>query len=256
MTSNPNAPLAGCETIPVRCYEVGADGATTPTAFADYFQEAASNNARLLGFPGERLWEQGMAWVLTRLAMEVHRYPLAGETITIRTWPSVHERNVAQRCYEAFDAQGAPLAHATSAWMVIDFASRRMVPIPDFVTEGYPSNQPPCHGFATRAVPRLRDIAHSAPLLTRRSDLDMNGHVNNARYADWVLEAVPEATLSTREPALFDITFRAECGAGATLSSSCSDTEAGESLHAVSLDDGTELCRARVVWRQRPEPLA
>lgn len=251
MTTEAYAPVYGTETITIRCYEVGSSGVTTPTAFADFFQEAASNNARTLGFPGERLWAQGMAWVLTRLSITVDRYPVAGETISIRTWPSTHERNVAQRCYEAYDAQGNQIAQATSAWMVIDFASRTMVPIPDFVTEGYPKNQPACRPFATRAVPKLRDAASTSSIRTRRSDLDMNGHVNNARYADWVLEAVPDSFLAGHEPVLTDITFRAECGAGITLTTSCSATTDNETLHSVCQEDGTELCRARILWRQR-----
>lgn len=243
--------VSGTETLPVRCYEVGVTGVATPTTFADYFQEAASNNARDLGFPGERLWAEGVAWVLTRLSITVDRYPAAGETITLRTWPSTHDRTVAMRCYEAFDAQGNLLASGTSAWTVIDFSTRRMAPIPDFVTDEYPRNQPPCQPFATRAVPKLREIAHNAPVLTRKADLDMNGHVNNARYTDWVLESVPESFSATHEPSLVDITFRAECGAGTPLVSACSDPASRETLHSVTLEDGTELCRARVIWRDR-----
>lgn len=241
----------GRETLLIRCYEAGTTGTITPATFADYFQEAASNNARTLGFPGERLWAQGMAWVLTRLAMEVDRYPAVGETVTIRTWPSSHERNVAMRCYEAYDDAGNALARATSAWMVIDFKQRTMVPIPEFVTTGYPKGQPSCHGFATRAVPRLREPAHHAPVLSRVSDLDMNGHVNNARYADWVLEPVPQSLRTTHEPSLFDITFRAECGPGVNVAAACSAPDSDTTLHSVTLADGTELCRARIIWRKR-----
>jgi acyl-ACP thioesterase len=243
----------GSETLPVRCYEVGISGVATPTSFADYFQEAASNNARDLGFPGERLWAEGVAWVLTRLSITVDRYPAAGETITVRTWPSTHDRNVAMRCYEIFDTADNLLASGTSAWAVMDVATRKIAPIPDFVGEEYPKDQPACQPFATRAVPKLREAAHTAPVLTRKADLDMNGHVNNARYSDWVMEAVPDDFLATHEPSLVDITFRAECGAGTRLTSSCSDPAAGESLHSVTLEDGTELCRARVVWRDRTE---
>jgi len=281
-------PVYGTEDVVVRCYETGPGGLARPATFADYFQEAASNNARALGFPGERLWAQGMAWVLARLALHVHRYPAAGETVCIRTWPAAHDRTIAQRCYEATDIHGQPLAWGTSAWVVMDMASRRMLPIPDFVAQGYPKDQPDCRPFATRAVPKLREPAHQAQLLSRRADMDANGHVNNARYVDWVLEAMQQDFAATHEPSMVDITFRAECGAGVPLVSLCSAPEEQTSLHSLRLapaatpechagrepaglpqsagpeaspaekaagesGNAAELCRARVIWRERPK---
>ncbi len=257
-------PRCGTETMTLRCYEAGPDGQPTPATFANLFQEAASNNARELGFPGDRLWAEGMAWVLTRLGMGIHRYPAVGDPVTIRTWPSAHERSVAQRCYEALDAQGQTLAWGTSAWMVMDMQSRHALPVPTFVTEGYPKGQPPCQPFATRAVPKLRDesTACAAQIRTRRADMDMNGHTNNAHYAEWVMEPVPSHVCARYEPSMFDITFRAECGAGMDVQALCSFTEehgadaasqVRESLHSLRLPDGTELCRARTLWRMRKD---
>ncbi|GFM36643.1 acyl-[acyl-carrier-protein] thioesterase [Desulfovibrio psychrotolerans] len=232
-------PVYGTENVVVRCYETGPGGLARPATFADYFQEAASNNARALGFPGERLWAQGMAWVLARLALHIHRYPAAGETVCIRTWPAAHDRTIAQRCYEATDVHGQPLAWGTSAWVVMDISTRRMLPIPDFVAQGYPKDQPDCRPFATRAVPKLRETAHEALLRSRRADMDANGHVNNARYVDWVLEAMPQDFAAAHEPSMVDITFRAECGAGVPLVSFCSAPEEQVSLHSLRLASAT-----------------
>ena len=130
--------LTGIESHTIQTYHTDRFGLASPSTFASFFEEAAANNAALHGFPGEALYEQGIAWVLSRLSFTVDRYPSVGETITVKTWPSSHTATVALRCFEVFDATGHLIAEGTTGWLVIDIARRKMMPVPSFVTEHYP----------------------------------------------------------------------------------------------------------------------
>jgi len=81
-----------------------------------------------------------------------------------------------------------------------------------------------------------------------RSDLDSNHHVNNAIYAGWALETVPDeiaaGTLSELE-----ISFRAEVLYGEAVLSRCVVTGPGLCLHQIiNKKDNRELARLRTRW--------
>jgi acyl-ACP thioesterase len=244
--------LKGIESYTIKTYHTDRFGKACPAAFAAFFEEAAANNARLHGFPGEFLLQHGIVWVLSRLTFTVDRYPNVGETISIHTWPSAHTPNLALRCFEVFDAENHLIAEGTTAWLVIDIKKRKLVPVPEFITNNYPVNNPPCKEFPTRVVPRLRNSEHECPVVSRKTDIDINGHVNNVRYLGWIQESMPEDFMLKYEPVLIDISYRMECGAHQKLTSKSGSTDDGDYLHSVSLDEtGKELCRARTEWRKR-----
>lgn len=244
--------LKGIESFTIKTYHTDRFGKASPATFASFFEEAAANNARLLGFPGEYLLKHGIAWVLSRLTLTVDRYPCAGETISIHTWPSAHTPNLALRCFEVFDAENHLIAEGTTAWLVIDIKKRKLVSVPDFISQNYPDNTPPCKEFPTRVVQRLRTPEYECPIISRKADIDINGHVNNVRYLGWIQESMPEDFMMDHEPVLIDISYRTECGASKKLTSKSGKTDDGDYLHSVSLDGtGKELCRARTEWRKR-----
>ena len=123
------------------------------------------------------------------------------------------------------------------------------------------------------APERCADLAAEAPCAAssatrvRRSDLDMNEHVNNASYLKWLLEDVPEGVHEAMRVAGVDIEFRAEARYGDDVVSRCAQraftTEASDGSSGrgdgdtVTMQhsllrprDGVELLRANTHWRR------
>ena len=64
--------------------------------------------------------------------------------------------------------------------------------------------------------------------IARRSDMDMNGHINNVVYLAWALESVPEAVYDGGYNLFeMEVDFKAECKAGDTVQSSVQRVEGG-----------------------------
>ena len=239
--------------VQVRYGETGADGHARLSAVADWFQEAAGLNAAELGFGDEVMFRQGVTWVLTRMILRIEKLPLAGEHMRVHTWPARLD-HVGHRGYELFDAQGNRLIEATGAWVVMDLQTRRLVPMPEILQSAYPKKTLDIMPFSCRMIPRLRNTERETSILVRRDDLDMNGHVNNARYLGWLLEPLP---VDEGTPALLDVQFRAETFPGESLRSICSAAEpleekdAGntkERVHVIARTDSegrsVDVCRA------------
>ena len=75
----------------VRSYETDPLGRLQVPILCKLLQEAATAHAAILGVAVETLIDSGVAWVLSRLHLEMNRWPKADDTIVIETWPEADE---------------------------------------------------------------------------------------------------------------------------------------------------------------------
>ena len=76
------------EQVRVRAADVTPRGTASVPALVAHFQEAAGRHAAALGVSMQDLLDEGKAWVLARLHLQLERWPRWTETIEIETWPS------------------------------------------------------------------------------------------------------------------------------------------------------------------------
>lgn len=232
----------------VYSFQVDPQGGLTLPDLCAFLQEAAWRNAEVLGVGVERLAADGLAWVLQRLRIEVERYPRQGETVLVTTWARAFERALARRDFEVHDGAGNRLAAATSVWVVVDLAARRLVRLPEFVRTAPVAARPPALATEPGALPSLVAPEHEKRAEVRRSDLDVMRHVNNTRYVDWALEAVPD-DWADGGPAAFEVVFRRESVLGDRIVSGARKDGADRFVHALFRQgDPLPLAEAVSVW--------
>jgi acyl-ACP thioesterase len=242
-----NSPIFDHE-LPVRYHELDCHGNVSPVALLNYLQDTAGLHAAQLGISVSDLHKLGLTWVLSRIHLIVSRYPRARESVTIRTWPSIRTGLFICREFELAGAKEAAIGKATTSWAVIKIANHRPVRL-----EG---NLPPYPLHPHRAIvddfttlPKVPETSTSElSFRVLRSDLDSNHHVNNAIFAGWALETVPDDIASGPLTEL-EIAFRAEALYGDTILSRCVVIEPGLCLHQIiNKNDGRELARLRTRW--------
>lgn len=225
----------------VRSYECGADGFASLPAVCNYLQEAASLNAEELGFSKSNFDAQGenISWVLTRLAVKMIRYPKWEEEVKVITFPRGGRKIVAWRDFEIKAANGETIALATSEWMLIDLKTRKIVSIPEsvllaceFGTESVLGPEP----FTARLkFPADVNVEKMGPYKAQYSHIDLNGHVNNVHYIEWLLEPLKAA-----RPSSLEIVFRSETLAGDEVSVEIIRGANGEIYHRVFSPEGKD----------------
>jgi medium-chain acyl-[acyl-carrier-protein] hydrolase len=189
------------ETYRVRSYEAALDGMLSLPSLCDYLQEIAGNHARELGLALGQLGR--LTWVLHRLRVSADRRPAWGEDVEIITWPSGHNGLAADREFLISDASGI-CARASSQWLLFDLDRRRPVRLPDSVTTlSVPDLDLPLGASEKMIVDATEVLLRTT---VRRSDLDMNGHVNNVRYLHWMMDTLTGDTY----PIGVDIVFKSE----------------------------------------------
>ena len=110
------------ETFPVRFDECGPNKQSTMRTVASMIQECACNHAqgiwgRAQSMPAD-MKMANLAWVCTRLHIDVLQYPLWGDQVEVRTWFEAQGRIAARRDWEMSDVTDGSsekvIARATS----------------------------------------------------------------------------------------------------------------------------------------------
>ena len=228
----------------VRSYECGPDGRATLPTICNLLQEAASLHAATLGFGKGDFAAAGenISWVLTRMVVKMNRYPVWEDELTVGTFPRGGRKIVAWRDFEVKDAKGETLGVASSEWMIIDLATRKIHAIPEKVFAANDPANTPVLGLEPFSKFRFPDGGSGAPPLcftAMKSQIDLNGHVNNVHYINWMLEPC-----ARRRPAEMEVVFRSETFAGDEVRVETAAAD-GFTYHRVSAPDGKDHVIAR-----------
>ncbi len=229
-------------------HEPGPDGKIGIVALANYLQQAAGEHAEQLGVGAALLAEKDLYWVLTRQFIRIARLPAGGEEIAVETWPSRRPRQLFFRDFRVMGDGSEVLAAATSVWALIEGSSRKAVRGPAWLVDSIIHDEVRAAAFPGRAVPRreVRDIDQA--ILPRRSDLDANGHVNNAVLMGYLLEPLARRADDVQTLGTIEVVFRAECGLEHDVRSQVGEIAPGRFHHTLLRSDGVEVARAETSW--------
>ena len=159
------------------------------------FQEIAGEQCVGLGFGWNRMMEEyGYCFVIVRMYVEMDAYPGANETVRVETWPENKLRLIFTRYFRIVDQSGKVIGRAVSNWVLFDMKERRIVKpqsCPIVQTPDTSSLEPPVQMPRSKPDMLLGEEIVFVSRLPAYSDFDYNGHVNNARYVEWVQDALP-----------------------------------------------------------------
>jgi acyl-ACP thioesterase len=243
-------------TFPLGFKDIDRSDRLTLAAAFDYFQEAAITHAEILGVGRESLAQTGQGWILSRMSVVMDRRPKFRETVTVRSWPRGWEQLFALRHYDIRDASDTPIVRARSYWIIIDIEKRRPLR-PQAVMETIPSNEGMNALPSGAAGLEARDnLVETGKRKAAYSDIDYNGHVNNARYIRWIQDAVQPELLEAAGKMRLDINYLNEIRPGETTEILCAPLdEAGAFAFEGRKIDGPAAFRAELrLWPEQEGP--
>jgi len=176
----------------------------------NYMQDIASFHADELGVGYKALQENKIFWVLSWAKVEIKKLPSYGETMTIKTWAKGKERLFYMRDFLIYNENGDEIIKATSAWLLLDAATKRMTDLkkvglnlPSFPDE-----------HAIREFPGKFNFPHEeGQPFNRRifySDIDINKHVNNSRYLEFILDCYSQEEHEEKTISSVTIAYKGE----------------------------------------------
>ncbi len=236
----------------IHTYHVDFEQKITIPGIFLFLQEIAWHHANEYGFGFSQLQEKGLFWVLSKIKLVMHRYPLWNDVLHLETWSKEPELLTAFRDYEGFDQDQNHLFSATSAWHVLSAATQRPQRLDELrklfsILEGK-------HAIEEKPekLPDFQALERSAEFPVLPSDIDMNLHVNHTRYITWMLDHFGFEFLQQHQLEEIEVNFLWPAVAGDRYfiaTGSENGTTFGSSI--IRSGDQKELARIRTAWRKK-----
>lgn len=205
-------------TMPVDSRDVDGNGYCKASALLGHLQEAATLAAGEGTFSREALLERYRAfWMLTRIWYRLERPLHWSEKLTIRTW---HRENHGAMMYRDYDLMvgNETVGESVSVWVLAQLEGRKLLRLGDIPELKGTGGGELCK---TMTLSKLRPPAGLKEMqrrMMRYSDTDINGHVNNTRYADFACDALEMERLDKGHfLSQLQIGYLAECRPGEIL---------------------------------------
>lgn len=210
-----------------------------------YMQQSSSEQLELLDISAERLHGENMVFLLTKSCMKIHRMPLCTEKILVGT-AAVATRGVRFiREFVINSEQGERLASALTLWILADTTSHKILrpasfpyalPFQHSITDGAITDIP-----LPKALPPGERMETDIRICY--SHLDVNYHVNNSFYGDFVCDALPFGELLEKGLDTVVIHFQNEAREGENVHILTGKLGAGE-YHIVGTHGGNPCFEA------------
>lgn len=180
-----------------------------PSAILDFFQDVAGQHADILGIGFDDLIAKDLIWVLLRTKFDIIKNPKLYSEVIVKTWPHAKGKLDFDRDYLITDLDGNELIKGTSKWVIVNYRTRRLTLNSHIEYNCIPLSKKNYE----EPFNKLNDFEINAGLKcfeyrTLFTDLDHNGHVNNIKFSDMILNALE--LNSTEEILAFEINYLKE----------------------------------------------
>lgn len=171
-------------------------------------QDTAWIHATHLGHGYEEMIRDHTAWVLTRQKVKMKRWPKWGDEIVLETWVRPFKGLMAIRDFRII-SDDETIGECTTQWLILDLRTRRPAEKTIENTDEQVRLDAPAF-IETGKIPLKSDLMEYAQFQVRNSDLDLNGHVNNTKYAQWILDSIEREKHQQYFLSEYEVNFIAE----------------------------------------------
>ncbi len=238
------------KTYKITSYECDKQGFLRIRTLFNLFQDLADNHADEMGLGYHFCAPRHLGWIGGAYHVQIEKWPTWNDCVTLKTWPSKSTGVTGIREFAIEDDTGRDIVKASSQWVLIDIDKIRPVSVEKNVGT-YELHPVRAVETAFEKLPVPEHIEVTASEIVRRDDIDLYGHVNNAVYPTWILDALPAAFFEENEIAEFQIQFKRSAKWGDDIW-----VETGlngqETVHRIGDKSGTtEFARIKILWRKR-----
>lgn len=226
--------------------------------------DISTAHANILGIGNQAMESRGCGWVLSRLALEMQRYPKVNETYSLTTWIESWNRHFSERIVRIDDSEGNAVGYSRAIWMVLDTTSRESVGlsilnIPDGLSmpgecpiarQGKHRPVAPSDYTGELTAGAVRATNPPFEYLFKYCDLDFYRHVNTVRYIALLLNRFSLDEWDKMEVARMELAFMHESRYGRRVTVLRADEDL-KSQFSLTDEDGTPLMFASITRRER-----
>lgn len=173
-----------------------------------YFQDVVTEHMEKLGINKTIINDKGMYWVVTRYKVHINRLPKYLEDISVSTYPGKDMRFIFPRFFTVYDKDDHLLVEASSTWMVLDKKNKQIVLKPFDESLLYHHSEDGELSLPSKIADKDVKVVSKRTVLL--SDLDLNNHLNNTKYIEYITDLLGYEFIKDNIITDFEINFNKE----------------------------------------------
>ncbi len=239
------------ERFAVRAHEVDFTNHLKVSSVFNYMQDAASAHADDINVGWKDLYKNGLLWVLSWVKVEFSGCPSFEDEIKIVTWPKDRYKLYSLRDFLMYDKKGEIFCKGATAWLVLNASTMRITDAKNLPIE----------------IPYRRDMSAMESLPGKQSfngdtgkefsreagytDLDLNQHVNNAKYIEFITDCFPQEHHIEKRIKNIEVTFISETKYGETIDILIKSDGESNFAELKNRDSGKQVLQAKMEWEKK-----
>lgn len=238
----------------IHYYEVDSRLRCKLSSIVNFICDVGTQQSESVGGGIEYCTKNDCAWVFYKYDIKMKRYPMFGETISITTQPVGFKKFYGLRRYIIKDSENNVIGEALALFFLINILKRRPTRIQQEQYDFYGVNGDIDYDISMEKLERVDYEDYSVDFNIRYGDIDSNNHVNNVKYIEWAIEAVPVEVIKDYTLKRIKVTFEKESKYGEVISSSVAIKKMNDKIikshHVIKKNDGTELTLLEAEWEK------
>lgn len=206
-------------------------------------EESACLSAEELGFGYSVLQPRSIGFVIVNWYIDLYQPIKLGDVLTVNTWPIKPKKLIVLRDFELYIGE-EKVGAATSRWCLVDLNNFSMLPSSAAFASDLRYNEFRSVEVSNFKIPELVDGKMCYSKVVSYSDYDHYNHVNNTKYADFLLDAFSVDELEGKCISSVRITYVKQSKFGETLD-----------IYRQKQEDGSWIIEGRVCGELRVQAL-
>ena len=196
----------------IKSTECGANMLIKPSGLLMVLQDLATLGAEYIGAGTQKVTGKGYIWVVTKMEIDIIKSPKYLEDVKLITYPNKMIHFVYPRTMMITDKSGNLMVKGSTMWCILNYENRKLM-MPNEINLVTPGDEP-----MTKINPiKVQDVEFIEDRIVRNSDLDVNMHLNNIKYLDYIIDTLDTDFFKNNEVSKLNVIFHEEVKAGERL---------------------------------------
>ena len=208
------------QTYKIGLREVGMRNELTNYGILAFLEDIATYHSGLVGYGVEDVEKNNGAFLILDWNLEVYKRLKFNDIIKVRTYALPVEKPTfhCYRNFDVYDEKNEIIAKAISKWLFYNFEKRKIIKLDSEMMQGYnpEGNLTETEKKITKLV-EPENYEKNIEYQVRRSDIDVNNHVNNLVYLKIANEILPDDVYFSNESNNLRITYKHQIKLGETV---------------------------------------
>lgn len=237
------------ESFLIGSFDTDLNGRAKLTSICNYLQEIAGKHVDVIHQGIDDLKANNMAWVLSRLKVQIFETPKWKDEINIETWSVGADGLFGNREFKIYDSKDQLIGQALSSWLVINTNTKRLVRPQEIIANMPINREDPIFAHTLGKLPKITDPNYIEDQHIHYSDLDIYQHVNNVKYVKWAIDSCLSEILSKKQIQELEINYLHEAKLNETLEVYNLSNENTSEIVIRTKNTSIENCRAIITWK-------